>query len=288
MSAPAVRRQHLVAGGIRSPLTEAGPWDAPEAAVFVHGNPGSSRDWIDLVGQAGEFGRAVAFDLPGFGKADKPKDFEYTTDGYRRFIEQALDELAIERVHLVLHDFGGPIGLAWAAAHPDRLASVVLINTGALIGYRWHILARVWRTPVLGEIFHLTATRRAFHLLIRRGNPRPLPREFIDNMYDDYDRATRRTVLKLYRATSDPDGLARRQSAVLREHDRPALVVWGRHDPYIGVEIAERQREAFPSAEVVILDESGHWPFADDSERVASLVVRFLRRQLESSSVRTA
>jgi len=55
-------------------------------------------------------------------------------------------------VHLLVHDFGGPIALTWAAGHPYRVASVTLINTGVLIGYRWHRLAKPWRTPVLGEL----------------------------------------------------------------------------------------------------------------------------------------
>lgn len=59
---------------------------------------------------------------------------------------------------IVAHDFGGPWALAWAARNPDVLASATLINTGVLIGYRWHRYARVWRTPVLGEVFRATAS----------------------------------------------------------------------------------------------------------------------------------
>jgi pimeloyl-ACP methyl ester carboxylesterase len=70
----------------------------------------------------------------------------------------------------------------------------------------------------------------------------------------------------------------------LRPLDRPALVVWGRHDPYLPVGLAERQREAFPRARVEILDGSGHWPFADDPDRVAKLVVPFLREQLTATA----
>jgi pimeloyl-ACP methyl ester carboxylesterase len=66
-----------------------------------------------------------------------------------------------------------------------------------------------------------------------------------------------------------------------RERDPPALVVWGRRDPYLKVEQAERQRRAFPSAEVVVLDGSGHWPMLDDPDAVARVVVPFLQRRLE-------
>ena len=137
--------------GVRSPLIEAGPPDAEEAVVFVHGNPGSSLDWVDLAKRVGPFGRAVALDMPGFGRADKPADFEYTVEGYARHLDGALGRLGVRRAHLVLHDFGGPWGLQWAAEHPDQFASVVLINIGVMPEYRWHYLARIWRTPILAR-----------------------------------------------------------------------------------------------------------------------------------------
>jgi pimeloyl-ACP methyl ester carboxylesterase len=83
----------------------------------VHGNPGSSLDWARLAREVGEFGRAVAMDMPGFGAADKPPHFDYSVPGYARFLGRLLSERRIRRAHLVLHDFGGPWGIAWAAAN---------------------------------------------------------------------------------------------------------------------------------------------------------------------------
>jgi pimeloyl-ACP methyl ester carboxylesterase len=276
-----IRETEVVIGGVRAPVTQAGPAASEEAVVFVHGNPGSSRDWDDLLARTGAFARALALDMPGFGRADKPDGFEYTVQGYARFLGGALDALGVRRAHVVLHDFGGPWGLAWAAAHPDAVASVVLINTGVLIGYRWHYLARIWRTPVLGEVFQATTTMPGFRLLLRHGNPRGLPRGFVERMYRDFDRGTKRAVLRLYRAT--PSGALETPLPTMRQLDPPALVVWGRHDPYLHVKHAERQRQAFPSAEVAVLDGSGHWPFADNPEGVAALVVPFLRRQIDAA-----
>jgi pimeloyl-ACP methyl ester carboxylesterase len=284
MSVQRTRTNEVEVAGVRSPLIEAGEAAAGEAVVFVHGNPGSSQDWIDLVEKVGTFGRAVAPDMPGFGRADKPEHFDYTVGGYARHLDGILKALAIRRVHLVLHDFGGAWGLAWAATHPDEFASVTLINIGVLPNYRWHYLARVWRTPVLGELFMATSSRPAFHLLLKHGNPRGLPKAFVDRMYDDFDRGTRRAVLRLYRATDMPQASGALSTA-LRALDRPALVIWGAHDPYISVRYAALQREAFPSATVVVLDDSGHWPFADDPVGVANAVVPFLRRNLQREGV---
>jgi len=273
-------RRTLSVAGTQAPMIEAGPADATEAVVFVHGNPGSSSDWTALVDATGAVGRAVAVDMPGFGKAHAPAAFAYDVDSYARFLEAARGELGIERVHLVVHDFGGPFGLLWGLSHPDRWASVVLMNVGVMPGYEWHSLAKRWRTPVLGELFHAFIPRAAWRREMQRNNPQGLPGEFVDKMYDDYDRETRRTVLKLYRNTPDPGDTAQELGSALAQLRKPALVIWGASDPFLSVDYAEGQRQFFDVQEVAILPESGHWAFQDDPERVRELVVAFLRRQL--------
>ena len=275
----------VTVAGVRSPLIEAGPRDAREAVVFVHGNPGSCTDWTALVDASGELGRAVAIDMPGFGRSETPRSFDYRVPAYAEFLQGALTELGIERVHLVVHDFGGPFGLVWGLAHPDAWASVVLINVGIMPGYQWHAMARRWRTPVLGELLQAWIPRSGWRRAMQKANPKGLPLEFVDKMYDDYDRSTRRAVLKLYRATPDPGKTAAELGPAAAALHRPALVVWGAKDPFIGVEYAERQREFFDVRDVVVLPESGHWPFQDDPEGVARALLAFLREQLEPARV---
>ncbi|MEA2213643.1 MAG: hypothetical protein QOF83_3591 [Solirubrobacteraceae bacterium] len=268
----------VTVNGVRSPVLEAGDQTASEAVVFVHGNPGPAEDWTSLLGRAGEFARAVAPDMPGYGNADKPKDFAYTNEGYGRHLAGVLDQLGITKAHLVLHDFGGGWGLHWAVEHPDALASVTLINTGVLLDYTWHKFAKVWRTPGLGELFQATTTRPAFKALVARDNPRLLP-DTLDRLYDvSKPWPTKRAVLKLYRATPAAAMGALRDR--LRPLDRPALVVFGVGDAYIPWQQAERQRESFPSARIELLDGLGHWPFLEDPGRVAELVIPFLLEQV--------
>lgn len=279
-----LRRTDATVGGIRCPVLQGGSGDASDAVVFVHGNPGSSEDWRPLASEVSSFARVVAPDMPGFGKADKPADFPYTVDAYASHLGTLLDELGVPRAHLVLHDFGGPWALTWAARRPEAVASVVLIDTGAILGDRWHWLGRVWRTRVAGEVSMATSNRPAFRMMFKRGNPRGLPGDLVDRMYADFDRGTRRAVLRIYRSADDMAGTVPQVIAALRPLDLPALVLWGRGDPYISVDLAERQREVFPSAEVVVLEESGHWPFADDPEATAAAVVPFLRAQVGTAS----
>jgi pimeloyl-ACP methyl ester carboxylesterase len=280
MSEPGVRRSRFRAGGAEPRLIEAGDPKAPEAVVFLHGNPGSADDWAALVEAVGRSGRrAVAFDLPDFGETAAAPEFVHTTEAHARFVGEALAVLGIERADLVLHDFGGPIGLAWAGESPERVLSVALFDTGVLPGYRWHSLARLWRTPVVGEAFMAIATRGGFRRLLSRREPRGLPRDFVETMYDHYDARTKRAVLALYRATDDPGAAGDRFVAAISGRDLPALVVWGEHDPYLPAGYAARQREAFPSAEVHVLVSSGHFPHADSPDRVERLLLEFLARR---------
>jgi pimeloyl-ACP methyl ester carboxylesterase/2-polyprenyl-6-methoxyphenol hydroxylase-like FAD-dependent oxidoreductase len=271
-----VRHSELRIGEINSPLREAGPADAEEAVVFVHGNPGSSADWEPLMAAIGARRRAVAWDAPGFGRTRTPAGFAQTVNAHAAFIGEALQALGIERAHLVLHDFGGPWGLRWAAGDPARFASAVLLGTGVTPGYRWHALARAWRTPRLGELLMAATTRSGFRLMLRRNNPRGLPPAFVDRMYDDFDRHTRQAVLRLYRSLADVAAAGETLATALRPLDRPALVLWGRHDPYLPATLAARQRDAFPHAEVHVLERSGHWPFIDDPATVTAALTAFL------------
>jgi len=169
----------------------------------------------------------------------------------------------------------------WAVEHPEAFASATLINTGVLLDYRWHRLARIWRTPALGEAFMASTTKPAFKLLLGRDNPR-LPPNAGERLYEAMRSwPTKRAVLKLYRATPAVAMGALRDP--LRVLNRPALVVWGTGDVYIPWRQAQRQLESFPSATVQLLEGLGHWPFLEDPARVAEHVIPFLRGQVQAA-----
>ena len=96
------------------------------------------------------------------------------------------------------------------------------------------------------------------------------------------DPGTQRAVLTLYRATP-PERFAELQEP-LRRAAPPALVIWGRHDPYLKVEQAHRQLETFPDAQVVVLERSGHWPMHDDPDGLAAALLPFLERRAAVSA----
>jgi pimeloyl-ACP methyl ester carboxylesterase len=267
----------VTCNGISSPLIQAGPADAETAVVFLHGNPGSSGDFRQLVAACGNQGRALAFDMPGFGQAGKPADFPYNVSGYAAHLDKLLVQLGVQRVQLVTHDFGGGWGLAWAAQHPHQVASLTLINTGVLLGYRWHRAARIWQTPLLGELAMAFNSRKYFGAALNTGQLHELPPAFVDEVYRNFDQGTRRAVLKLYRAHADLHTMADVLLEPLKALDAPLLVIWGKRDPYLPVAVAQRQAEVFRNIQYAWLDDAAHWPFIDEPAAVESVLLPFLQ-----------
>jgi pimeloyl-ACP methyl ester carboxylesterase len=275
--------------GVRSPIRIAGP-DGPEAVVFVHGNPGSGRDWADLQRKVSSLARTVAPDMPGYAGADKPRGFDYSMQGYARHLDGILSELEVERAHLVLHDFGGAWGLEWVLQNPHAAASVTLLGIGVFRDYWWHRWARLWRLPLLGTAAQYTTPRLAARAIIASENP-TLSSEQVNRLSRLIAPfATRRAILAAYRATppaaweygQSGSGEAR-LADLLSEIDLPALVLWPTEDYYVPYQ-PEYQREAFPRAQIELFEGHGHWLHWEAPERVANLVIPFLREQLSARS----
>src|SRR4051812_24150696 len=135
-------------GGIEVFWREAPPSDGGPPVVYVHGVPTNSDDWVPFLEKTGGF----ALDLPGFGRSAKPNDFPYNIDGYVGYLDGWLAKLGVDRYRLVVHDWG-VLGMVLARRAPERVERLVLMNCVPLMeGYRWHRIARAWRTPVVGEV----------------------------------------------------------------------------------------------------------------------------------------
>lgn len=243
--------------------------------VFVHGNPTHSADWIPFLERVE--GPAIAFDLPGFGRSSRPDPlhFDHSLAAYANFVEALLDQLVPDGYKLVVHDWGA-LTLIPAQRQARRVEKVVVIDSVPLLpGYRWHWIARIWRRRGLGEVFMATNTKLASAAILRQARPgyKPMPREFVDMIWEHFDAGTKRAVLGLYRS-ADPEELAG-SGARLGELSCPALVLWGRDDPYIDVRFGRRYADALPGAELVELDAAGHWPWIDRPEMI-DRVAKFL------------
>jgi pimeloyl-ACP methyl ester carboxylesterase len=231
--------------------------------LYLHGVPTSSDDWVAFLERTG----GLAPDLPGFGRTGKRGDGEYTMAGYDRFVEAFLDHVEVERVRLVVHDWG-VVGLLWAQRHPERVQRLVLINAVPLLpGYRWHLFARLWRMPAVGEVTMGLSNRWVARRL--------LPPAIAEEAWAHFDQGTQRAILRLYR--SSPEDALARAGLDLGRIDCPVLVMWGDHDPYLDPAFADAYASALGGeAEVLHLHDAGHWPWHDRPDAI-DRVATFLR-----------
>jgi pimeloyl-ACP methyl ester carboxylesterase len=245
------------------PINWRSAGDAP--ALYVHGVPTASWDWLPFLERTG----GIAPDLPGFGRSAKPADFDYSIPGYDRFLESFVGALGLERFSLVIHDWGS-VGLAFAQRQPERIERLVVCGgcVPLVPGYRWHRIARIWRRPLLGELFMGFTTRFGFRQLSRESNltPGPLPNEFIDRVWEHFDHGTQRAILKLYR--SSPEEVLERAGERLGELRCPALVLWPTADPYLPAEFGRAYADALGGEVTLEMVEAGHWAWLDRPEVV--------------------
>lgn len=260
----AISERTVVVDGIEVFVRErrgAGP-----PAVFVHGNPTSSSDWLPFMARIE--GPALAFDLPGFGRSARPDParFDHSLGAYADFMERLLDELVGGPYCLVVHDWGG-LALATAQRHPERVQRLVVIDAVPLNdSYRWHWIARLWRRRGVGEAFNALNTKFATRQLLRLARPgrRPMPAAMVDEIWSYWDRGMSRAILGLYRS-ADPGILAAAGSR-LGELRCPALVLWATEDPYIDIEEGRWYAGVLPDAELELIEAAGHWPWIDRPE----------------------
>ena len=233
------------------------PPPQPSAApvLYVHGVPTSSRDWEPFLARTG----GLAPDLPGFGESGKRGDGDYTMEGYDLFVERFLAHAGVARVRLVVHDWGAA-ALLWAQRFPERVERLVVMNAVPLLpGYRWHRVARAWRTPVAGELLMGLSGRLTMG--------RFLPAELRDDAASHFDQGTQRAILRLYRS-SPPERLAEAGARLARLRC-PAFIVWGDRDPYVPPRFADAYAAALGGpAQVARLAAGGHWPWLDSPEAV--------------------
>src|SRR5262249_6795201 len=176
-------------------------WGHGPTALLLHGNPDSGVMWEGLAKRLASRLRCIAPDLPGFGHSEVPTDYEPSLEGMAHFIEQLLRAADVKPpVDLIAHDFGGRFAFAWAIKHPSCVRRIVATNTAFFSDYHWHFWARMWRTPVLGELSMAAMNRPMLARELRRGGAGPMPQEHIDRTWAMITPRMKREVLRLYRA----------------------------------------------------------------------------------------
>jgi haloalkane dehalogenase len=269
-------------GGLRLAYVQAGPADG-EPVLLLHGEPSWSflyRKVMPVLADAGL--RAIAADLIGFGRSDKPAAVE--DHSYARHVEWirafAFDQLHLDNLTLVGQDWGGLIGLRLVAEHPGRFARVVAANTGLPTGDQ--PMPDVWLR--FREVVR-TAPRLSVARLVQSGCQTALPPEVLaayEAPFPDQDyMAAVRAMPNLVPATPDnPAAEANRAAWVaLSEWTRPFLVAFSDRDPITGgmAPILKRVIAGAAGLEHPVIEGAGHFLQEDAGERLGTVIAEFVR-----------
>jgi haloalkane dehalogenase len=247
--------------------------------VFLHGEPTWSFLWRKVIPPVRDAGfRCIAPDLPGFGRSDKPIELDwYSYDRHVAAVAPLLEELDVRDATVVVHDWGGPIGLRLAVEHADRFARVVLLDTGLFTGRQrmneaWlafrDFVARTEDVPV--------------GLLVRRACKRD-PGDDVIAAYDApfpnaASKAGARAFPLMLPTSPEMAGAqaGERVLKALRDDRRPKLVLWADSDPVLPLATGERLAAALGVAVDHVITDAGHFLQEDAGGEVGSLIADWL------------
>jgi epoxide hydrolase 4 len=283
---PATERSLTLPSGLRLHLVEAGPPDGP-LTVLLHGFPESSYGWRHQIGPLADAGlHVVAPDQRGYGRSDKPRGVgAYRMDRLAGDVVGLIEALGAERAHVVAHDWGGAVAWYLAAAHPERVERLVILNVPHPVVMRRHLLRnraqlrRSWymfffQLPWLPEWWLRRNDWRNLKRLFRGSSRRGTfgDEELARYAADCARPRAMRSMIHWYRA------------ALLRPPPRPASwrvraptrIVWGVQDIALGREMVEPSAALCHQADVAWIEEAGHWVQHEEPERVDALILDHL------------
>jgi pimeloyl-ACP methyl ester carboxylesterase len=266
MSAPDIAERHIALPelGVETRVLEAG---AGPTVLLLHGNPDNADEWAPVIARLSQRHRCIAPDFPGYGKSpEPPASFSYSLADQKRFVDAILQAMNVtDPVLLVVHDTGGMVGVAWAAANLDRVRGMMITNTVAFDGFPWFPIARQWGDLSTRARFRswlgMAALGLAKGALFRRLFARQCPQlgaadldRFVTSFALNGD--AKRTTLRQFRQFMRPGFFA--DFATMREailSKVPCRVLWGGEDQFIPVQYAY----SFGCKQVTILPHAGHW-----------------------------
>ncbi|ORJ52562.1 alpha/beta fold hydrolase [Mycobacterium simiae] len=280
------------AAGISSFALDEGPAHG-EAVLCVHGVPASAYLYRKVVPALAARGmRGIAVDLPGLGFAGRPADADYSWTGLGRWLGSAIDVLGLERFHLVVHDIGGPIGFEVAAAHPQRVQSLTILNSPlAVETFHRPWMMEPFAHPVVGQAWLKSAQLPGTFLTLMRyiGVTRRVPAAEIACyipllLGDDKGRA----FLKIMRGFEMTTAKQRLYQSAVRDTPYPVQIVWGARDRGLTWRRYGVQAQMAAGLDHAVLLPGKHFLQEDCPDEIANAVHRLVHRAVASDPSRSA
>jgi len=280
--------------GLRMHYLDEGPRDAP-TVLMLHGNPTWSFYYRNLVkAMSGKF-RCIVPDYIGCGLSEKPGDdrYDYRLASRIKDVDTLINKLGLSKpLSLVVHDWGGMIGFAWAVQNPDRISKMVVLNTAAFpipADKRMPPALSLVRDLKLGQF--LTLQFNAFSVIAARlGFKKPVSKEVRDAYKLPYDSpanriATARFVQDIPLSEKDPgfDILLRTAEHLPLLKDKPCLIAWGEKDFVFDKTFLNRWLEFYPEAEVHRYADCGHYILEDGGPALIDTISKFIEIKEDSN-----
>lgn len=252
-----------------------------EAVLMLHGNPTWSFYYRNLVLGLRDRFRCIVPDHMGFGLSGKPQDYPYSLKTHIDNANRLLDHLELEKIHLVLHDWGGAIGMGLGQRMPERIDKIVLLNTAAFLSKRIPLSLRICRLPGIGALLV-----RGLNGFARGGTSMTVCNEMTPEVkagyllpYDSWKNriAILRFVQDIPMRTGHPTYPLLRQidHGLNAFQDKPTLICWGGRDWCFNDLFLEEWKRRFPTADVHRFADAGHYVLEDAHEEIVPLVRRF-------------
>ncbi len=256
--------------------------------VMVHGNPTWSYMYRHAITSLRAGYRVIAPDHIGCGLSEKPQSYVYTLQNHIKNLDALLTRLEIKCCVLMVHDWGGAIGMGWAGRNPDKVAGVVVLNTAAFRSQRIPFRIGICRWPFLGEFlvrglngFAGAATSMAVHKkmtsAVKKGFLFP---------YDNWHNrvAVFRFVQDIPLSENHPSWqeLLRVETELGALKEKPMLICWGGRDFCFNDHFYEEWQQRFPHAHCHYFPDSGHYILEDSRGEVLQLVSAFLEKEIST------
>jgi haloalkane dehalogenase len=247
--------------------------------VFLHGEPTWSFLWRQVIPPVRDAGfRCVAPDLVGFGRSDKPTDTSfYSHAGHVALAATLLEDLDLRGATIVVHDWGGPIGLQLAVDHPERIERLVILDTGLFTGYQK--MTDAW----LAFRDFVARTEDLPIGFLVRGACKNDPGDEVIAAYDApfpnlASKAGARAFPLLIPQTPEAPGASEGQRvlAALREDHRPTLMLWADSDPVLPLSVGERFAESIGRPAPRTIPDASHFLQEDQGPLIGRLIADWL------------